>query len=144
MALTAEQIRETKDDETLFDLLSGELKRVLPEDSQEDRDWYYKTLDALPRGLRAMAGMHFFDVSMSCDSLAWHFGNQNEERDLQETLNGLRELELTEIANMFEQMWEYMKPYLPLLRRGEIDTDPFSEWLEEIGAEKFADKKDDY
>jgi len=58
-----------------------------------------------------MNGMYFFDVSMSCDSLAWHFGNQNDERDLRETLNGLRELELTEIANYFEQTWKFITTY---------------------------------
>ena len=40
-----------------------------------------------------MAGMHFFDVSMTLDDLAWHFGNQHAEDALRETWNGLIELE---------------------------------------------------
>jgi hypothetical protein len=36
---------------------------------------------------------------MTLDSLAWHFGNQNDEGDLRETLNGLRELELNKVAD---------------------------------------------
>jgi hypothetical protein len=144
MALTIEQIRRAKDSEELFDLLSGELKRLLPPDKQEDREWYYLTLETLPRGLRAMNGMWFFDVSMSCDSLAWHFDNQNDRRDLQETLNGLREPELPEIADMFKQMWEFMRPHLPVLQSGDIGGKDFSDWLEDIGAEEFADKKDDF
>jgi len=88
--------------------------------------------------------MHEFDVSMALDSLAWHFGNQNDDRDLRETLNSLRELELSEIAEMFEQMWEFMKPHMRELQSGDFGGKEFSEWLEEIGAEEFADKKDRY
>lgn len=39
-----------------------------------------------------MAGIYFFDVCMALDDLAWHFGNQNNECELTETLNGLSEL----------------------------------------------------
>jgi hypothetical protein len=144
MALAIDQIRATDDNEKLFDLLSTELKRLLPPEKQEDREWYYKTLETLPRGLRAMNGMWFFDVSMSCDSLAWHFGNQNDERDLRETLDGLRELEMPEVADMFEQMWEFMKPHMAALRSGDLGGKDFTDWLEDIGAEEFADKKNDF
>jgi hypothetical protein len=89
-----------------------------------------------------MAGMHFFDVSMTLDSLAWHFGNQNDERDLQETLNGLRELELNEIAEMFQQMWIFMKPHMQALQTGDYGGKEFSDWLVDIGAEDFAHDKD--
>jgi hypothetical protein len=98
MALTVEAIETAENNDALFDLLSAELQRLLPKEVRDDLDLYHEKLASMPRGLRAMAGMHFFDVSMSMDDLAWHFGNQNDERDLQETLNGLRELELTEIA----------------------------------------------
>lgn len=144
MALTIEMIRSAEGDMALFDLLSQELQRLLPPDKQNDREWYFQTLETIPRGLRAMAGIHFFDVSMSCDSLAWHFGNQNDERDLHETLNGLRELELPEIADLFAQMWEFMKPHMSALQNGDFGGKDFSDWLEEIGAEDFADQKDDF
>jgi hypothetical protein len=139
-----EQITTAKGNEELFHLLSEELKRLLPPEKQEDRDWYYKTLDTLPRGLRAMAGMYFFDVSMSVDSLAWHFGNQNDDRDLIETVNGLRELEMPDIADLFEQMWEFMKPHMTPLRSGDFGGKDFTDWLVDVGAEDFADKRDDY
>ena len=74
-----------------------------------------------------MAGMHFFDVSMSLDDLAWHFGNQNDERDLRETLNGLRELELLEIADLFDQMWEFMKPHMAALKSVDFGGKDFSD-----------------
>jgi hypothetical protein len=144
MALTIEAIRAAENDEILVDLLTAELQRLLPDEVQEDRDRYYQTLASLPRGLRAMAGIHEFDVSMALDSLAWHFGNQNDERDLCETLNGLRELELPEIAEMFDQMWEFMKPHMNALQSGNFGDKDFTDWLVEIGAEDFAEKKDDF
>jgi hypothetical protein len=144
MALTMEEIHSTKDDEALFDLLTGELHRLLPEDVQEDRDLYHRILETLPRGLRAMAGMHFFDVSMTMDDLAWHFGNQNDERDLRETLNGLRELELVEIADRFEQAWKIMEPHFDALRSDDVNADNFYEWLESIGAQEKIDPMNDF
>jgi hypothetical protein len=143
MALTIEGIRSTPDDEKLVDLLAAELQRLLPEEIRKDgNEDYFKAIESLPRGLRAMAGMHFFDKSMALDSLAWHFGNQNDERDLRETLNGLRELELTEIADMFEQMWEFMKPHMGALQSGDFGGKDFAYWLEDIGAEDLAYDKD--
>ncbi len=144
MALTIEGIRAAANDEALFDLLSAELQLLLPPDKQEDRNWYYKAIEELPRGLRAMAGMYFFDKSMTLDSLAWHFGNQNDERDLRETLDGLRELELLEIADFFEQMWNFMKPHMSALQTGDFEGKDFTDWLVDIGAEDFASDKDDY
>jgi hypothetical protein len=136
MALTAEQIQAAEDNEEVIELLVDELQRLLPDDAQEDRDRFHKTLANLPRGLRAMAGMHFFDVSMSLDDLAWHFANQNEERDLQETLNGLRELEITEVADLFEKAVAVMEPFLDTLRRGEVAGEEFYDWLRLIGVEE--------
>jgi hypothetical protein len=142
--LSTLQILATEDDEKLLELLTGELQRLLPEELQEDRNRFHEALNKLPRGIRAMAGIHEFDVSMALDSLAWHFGNQNDERDLRETLNGLRELELPQIAEMFEQMWEFMKPHMNELQSGDFGGKDFSDWLVDIGAEDFADKKDKY
>jgi len=144
MALTVEQIKKTSDNEALFDLLSGELGRLLPTEIEEDRELYYRTLPALPRGLRAMAGMHFFDVSMAMDSLAWHFGNPNDELDLRETLDGLRGLELPEIADRFEAMWNFMKPHLRALQTGDYGGKEFQDWLDEIGAEDLASPANDF
>lgn len=141
MALTVEQIRAADSDEALFDLLSAELQRLLPESAEEDRDQFHKTVATLPRGLRAMAGIHSLDVSMSMDDLAWHFGNYNEEHELQETLNGLCELEMPEIAVLFAEMWEFMKPHMSALQSENYDGKEFSDWLVDIGAEDFAKGK---
>jgi len=144
MALTIEQIRSEESDEALFDLLSAELQRLLPENLEKDRDLYHAALEKLPRGLRAMAGMHFFDVSMAMDDLAWHFGNQNDERDLKETLDGLRELELFEIADRFEKAWEIMKPHFEEIRSEKVTSGNFYDWLEGIGAEEKIDPMNDF
>lgn len=140
MALTVALIQATDENEALFELLSGELERLLPEELQGDRDLFHQRLSSLPRGLRAMAGIHFFDVSMSLDDLAWHFGNQNDERDLRETLDGLRELELFEIAGLFEKQWEFMKPHMHALRSGDYGGKDFHDWLDEVGAQSVADR----
>lgn len=144
MALTVDQIRATEDDETLFNLLSAELQRLLPKELLKDADLTYQKVTTLPRGLRAMAGMHFFDVSMTLDDLAWHFGNQNDEHALEETLNGLRELELVEVADRFEQAWKIMEPHFDELRSDRVTSDNFYEWLDEIGAEEKIDPMNDF
>ena len=143
MALTRDQIAATTNDEALFDLLSAELKLCLPPELQEDPDRLYSMLPNLPRGLRAMASMHFFDVSMALDDLAWHFGNQNDERALRETYDGLVELELPRIAELFRETWTIMEPHLPTIRSGSITAASFHEWLEEIGAQAKIDPMND-
>lgn len=144
MALTVETIRATEDDEALFDLLSKELQHVLPEELQEDRDRYHAALENLPRGLRVMAEMHFFDVSMTMDDLAWHFGNQNDERDLRETLDGLRELELFEIADRFESAWKIMEPHFETIRGESVGPDNFYEWSESVGVQQQIEPMNDF
>ncbi len=139
MALTVEQIRAAENDEALFELLSSELDQQLPEGVREEWNVYSERLAQLPRGLRAMAGIYFFDLSMAMDDLAWHFGNQNDEREIAETLNGLRELELFEIADCFVKMWDFMKPHMVALQSGDLGGKKFPEWLEEIGAQELAD-----
>lgn len=89
-----------------------------------------------------MAGMGFFDVSMALDDLAWHFGNQNDERALRETWNGLIELELPRIAELFRAAWLIMEPHLDTIRNGQIDGD-FHDRLEEIGAQQQIDPIND-
>lgn len=143
MALTAEQITAAEDEMALFDLLAAELQRLLPEEVREDPDQYYRTLSSMPRGLRAMAGIYFFDVSITMDSLAWHFGNQHDVRDVGETLSGLRELELTEIAGYFEQTWKFLEPHRAALESGDFGGKEFGDWLVDIGVQALTDPWDD-
>ena len=143
MALTVEQITAAEDDKALFDLLAAELQRLLPEEVRDDPDRYYRTLSSMPRGLRAMAGIYFFDVSITMDSLAWHFGNQHDVRDVGETLSGLRELELTEIAGYFEQTWKFLEPHRAALESGDFGGKEFGDWLVEIGVQALTDPWDE-
>ena len=142
MTLTIETIRATESEEALFDLLSTELDRLLPDEVKEDLDRYYQALDSLPQGMRAMAGIYFFNISMTLDSLALHFANHHDERDLRETLNGLRELELTGIADLFEQAWKFMEPHMAELRSGDYGGKDLSEWLVDIGAKELTGPMD--
>jgi hypothetical protein len=133
LTLTVAMIHDTSDDEALLALLSAELNQFLPKDVLRDPETYKRTLETLPIGLRAMAGMHFFDVSMAIDDLAWHFGNQYDEGALKETFNGLNELELYEVAEIFDDARKLMIPYIEAKQKNEpLEMDP-TEWSEHHG-----------
>jgi hypothetical protein len=143
MAITTETIHATQGDEALLKVLATELQAILPIEAQQDRAEFHRILASLPRGLRAMASTHEFNVSMGQEDLAAHIASQNDERDLAETLSGLRELELTEIADLFEKAWKIMEPHLETLRRQEIPNEKLHDWLEEIGAQDQIDPMND-
>ena len=139
MVLTIEKIRSTKDDEELVDLLSDEARRLLPDELFNDADRYYQALEAVPPGLRAMAGIYPLAISMDMDNLAWHFTNHNDQRHIQETLNGLRELELFQIADLFERVWRILEPNLDQLRPGRYREMSFTKWAQENGIQQQID-----
>jgi hypothetical protein len=93
----------------------------------------------LPPGLRAMAATHWLDVSLTLDSLAWHFGNFGEPQLVVETEAGLRELGLPELASCFVGAKELMLPLLA--QRMEADGGPY-EILERAGLRTRADELD--
>ena len=125
MILSLASIEASKDDDELFERLSDALKEIFPPELQENRDGFLVELQRAPRGLRAMACIFDLDVSMTLDDLAWHFGNHNDERFLQETVVGLRELEAEEVSNLFTSAWDVVKPYLPEIRSKDwADEDP--------------------
>ena len=141
--MTLVEIQNTKDDEELFQLLSSALGENFPPHLQDDRDQLYAALLAAPRGLRAMAGIYDLDVSITLDDLAWHFGNHNDERFLQETVNGLRELEAIEAAALFAAAWEIMKPYLPEMRSLDSTTENPHDYLDRNGIQLKIDPLND-
>ncbi len=76
----------------------------------------------LPPGLRAMAATHWLDISLTLDSITWHFGNFGEPHLVAETEAGLRELGLHDLTSCFVEARELM---LPLLAgRTEAEGDP--------------------
>jgi hypothetical protein len=139
MALTVEQIQLTEDDALLVDMLSDEARRLLPDELWRDSDRYYPALDAIPCGIRAMAGVYPFSVSMDMDDLAWHFTNHRDNRHLSETLNGLRELELLLIADHFEKAWEILRSYIPDLKPGKYKEENFTKWARGAGIQQQID-----
>lgn len=122
MKLSLADIQNEKDDERLFKLLTSALNELFPPDVQNDQNQFVIALTNAPSGLRAMAGIFDLDVSMSLDDLAWHFGNHNDERFLQETVASLRELEALEAADIFLSAWEIVKSYLPEIRSKDWDS----------------------
>ncbi len=93
----------------------------------------------LPPGLRAMAATHWLDISLTLDSITWHFGNFGEPGLVAETEAGLRELGLQELAESFADARNLMTPLLA--RRTEADGDPYK-ILEEAGLKERGDEID--
>lgn len=88
------------------------------------------SIAGLPKGLRAMAATHWLDISLTLDSITWHFGNFGEPGLVRETELGLHELGLHEMASCFAEAKELMTPLLA--GRAESDGDPY-EILERAG-----------
>jgi hypothetical protein len=93
----------------------------------------------LPPGLRAMAATHWLDISLTLDSITWHFGNFGEPKLVAQTEAGLRELGLHELASCFVDARDLMLPLL--VKRTEADGDPY-EILERAGLRARADEID--
>jgi hypothetical protein len=125
MALTEAFIRDCADDEELYRALSVALCRQLP----SDLDGLMTHLRGLPPGLRAMASVYQLDVSLTLDDLGWHFANWHHRAHCEETLRGLRELEIPEAAEMFEQAYGIVQPYWDEIGRLLAKNfDTFTEW----------------
>jgi hypothetical protein len=123
--------------------LRQELEKLLTSralgDPYADDGIFAANIALLPPGLRAMAATHWLDISLTLDSLTWHFGNFGERQLVVETEAGLRELGLHELASCFVEAKELM---LPLLAdRAEADGDPY-EILEQAGLSARADELD--
>lgn len=71
---------------------------------------FTKELAALPVGLRAMAPTHWLDISLTLDSITWHFGNFGDPGLVAATEAGLIELGLVELAAVFVQARDLITP----------------------------------
>ncbi|HEY6308410.1 MAG TPA: hypothetical protein VI488_18340 [Candidatus Angelobacter sp.] len=143
MNLNLADIQNAKTDDDLFQRLSSALTEVFPPELQENRDQFYAALLAAPRGLRAMAGIYDLDVSMGLDDLAWHFGNHDDDRFLQETATSLRELEANEAAALFSAAWDIVRPYLPEIRTRDWAGGEFHDYLDRTGIQLRIDPLND-
>ncbi len=137
MPLTEARIRECASDDDLYELLSAELRRRLPDEEDDDLDEFVSKLRALPPGLRAMAAIYQLDVSICLDDLGWHFANWHHRPYCEETLWALRELEATEEAEIFAQAYALAQPHWDriggLLENG---FDDFVAWYPDSDLEK--------
>jgi hypothetical protein len=137
MSLTEIQIVECVDDEALFELLSAELQRRLPDGEGDDLEAFLKTIRAMPVGLRAMAAMYQLDVSLALDDLGWHFCNWLYRPYCEETAWALHELEAFEAAEIFGEALQVSLPWWPkLMALRNVSFDAFVKWYPDSDYEK--------
>jgi len=120
---------EKNDDGLLEELCQILTARVVGDPYSSDGKFAVSIAD-LPPGLRAMAATHWLDISLTLDSITWHFGNFGEAQLVAETEAGLRELGLDALAQCFVEAKELM---LPLLARRAEPADDAYEMLERAG-----------
>ncbi len=128
-----------KDDAGLMKELEDLLTSRAVGDPYSDDGRFAANIARLPPGLRAMAATHWLDLSLTLDSITWHFGNFGEPGLVAETEAGLRELGLQELAECFVEAKELMTPVLA--NRTEADGDPY-ELLARAGLKERADEID--
>lgn len=130
-----------KDDSGLLDeILRVLTNRVAGDPYNRSGDCSFGAgLANLPAGLRAMAATHWLDVSLTLDSITWHFGNFGEASLVEETETGLHELGLDELASCFREAKEFMIPLLA--NRTEADGDPYN-ILDQKGLRLVSDELD--
>jgi hypothetical protein len=97
---------------------------------------FAKNLKSLPRGLKAMAATHWLDISLTLDSITWHFGNFGEPDLVAETEAGLLELGLVELAWCFEEAKELMMPIIS----ERTDSETSDDVLERKHLQQFAEE----
>lgn len=97
---------------------------------------FAQILATLPPGLRAMAATHWLDMSLTLDSITWHFGNFGEPGLVVATEAGLLELGLVELASCFHEAKELMMPLIAE-RTGSEDSDDV---LERKHLQQFAEE----
>ncbi len=84
-----------------------------------------------------MAATHWLDLSLTLDSLTWHFGNFGEPGLVAHTETGLHELGLHELARCFNEAKNLM---LPLLADRKEEAGDSNEILERKGLREVADE----
>jgi hypothetical protein len=110
-----------KDDEGLQQDILSLLSERVTADPYGTESVIAEQLLLLPVGLRAMGATHYLDVSLTLDSITWHFGNFGEPRFVALTEAGLRELGLNEMADCFQEAGELILPILGEIMSGERD-----------------------
>ncbi|HEX4308967.1 MAG TPA: hypothetical protein VHZ25_03010 [Acidobacteriaceae bacterium] len=120
----------SKDDDGLLNEIHEILGARVSGDPYSSDGTFAEYISSLPPGLRAMAATHWLDMSLTLDSITWHFGNFGEPGLVAQTEEGLTELGLNELASCFKEAKELMVPLLA--GRTEEEGDPY-EILERKG-----------
>lgn len=97
---------------------------------------FARNLKSLPIGLRAMAATHWLDISLTLDSLTWHFGNFGEPGLVAATEAGLLELGLLELAWCFHEAKKLMMPLIS----ERTDSETSDDVLERKHMQQFAEE----
>ncbi len=118
--------------EQIFALLSNRVHANAYGDESE----FASSIGFLPVGLRAMAATHWLDVSLTLDSLGWHFLNFGEPNFVKETELGLRELGLNDLAGWFVEAYEIVNPLKAEIR----DSNEYNETLINHGCSERMDE----
>ena len=126
-----------KDDGELQTELEALLSARVNGDPYSSDGSFAKNLATLPPGLRAMAATHWLDVSLTLDSITWHFGNFGEPHLVAQTEEGLAELDLHDLASCFCEAKELMLPLLAQRTANDYDLD---DYLERKGVRQRADE----
>jgi hypothetical protein len=129
-----------KDDEAVLHEINAILTNRLTGDPYSTDGSFAANLAKLPPGLRAMAATHWLDVSLTLDSITWHFGNFGEPHLVEQTEAGLKELGLDELAQCLREAAELMLPFLA--RHANSDAD-FSDLLESDEIKDHVQRLDD-
>ena len=119
--LRIQDVRRAESDDAIFEMLGCELERLLPK-GRRACDEFVRELRRIPRGLRAMAATYELDVSLTLDDLGWHFGNWHHKGLAMETIEGLIELELPRLAEIFEFSFREAEKYW--------DELSFEDWMD--------------
>jgi hypothetical protein len=127
-----------KEDDGLLEALQAKLGDRVQGDPYSGDGTFAKNLSFLPQGLRAMAATHWLDVSLTLDSITWHFGNFGEPALVARTEEGLLELGLEELAHVFGEAKTLMTPFVDQMS----PEHPPDELLEKSGLSQRGDELD--
>jgi hypothetical protein len=108
-------------DTELFALLGKELETRIT--TKRGSPEFVAEIRKLPVGLRAMAATYELDVSLAMDDLGWHFGNWHNPALTDETSCGLKELGMTDLAEVFDAASELAGKYWD-----ELGAENWSQW----------------
>jgi hypothetical protein len=127
-----------KDDEGLLEDIQATLASRVQGDPYSSDGAFAQNLSSLPKGLRAMAATHWLDISLTLDSVTWHFGNFGERALVAQTEEGLLELGLDELAGVFREAKALMAPFIDQMSPEQLPD----ELLEKAGLGEFGDTID--